>query len=119
MDYRRTKYCPELIDVSQKKKEVEKLVEIEHPNAKDMHRYISDNSQKFKLEFIKAYALYEEGAFAPNKYNRYDGTNDYQFMLDMFNKRNKSEITEQQHRKIRGLIAYSIKPFLRERLKYK
>lgn len=42
-----------------------------------------------------------------------------QFMLDMFNKRNKSEITEQQHRKIRGLIAYSIKPFLRERLKYK
>ena len=23
------------------------------------------------------YALYEEGAFAPNKYNRYDGTNDY------------------------------------------
>lgn len=27
------------------------------------------------------YALYEEGAFAPNKYNRYDGTNDYQFML--------------------------------------
>ncbi len=65
------------------------------------------------------YALYEEGAFAPNKYNRYDGTNDYQFMLDMFNKRNKSEITEQQHRKIRGLIAYSIKPFLRERLKYK
>mgnify|MGYP003077381369 CR=1 FL=1 len=34
---------------------LEKLVEIEHPNAKDMHRYISDNSQKFKLEFIKAY----------------------------------------------------------------
>lgn len=55
MDYRKTKYCPELIDVSHKKKEVEKLVEIEHPNAKDMHRYISDNSQKFKLEFIKAY----------------------------------------------------------------
>lgn len=53
MDYRRTKYCPELIDVSQKKKEVEKLVEIEHPNAKDMHRYISDNSQKFKLNLLK------------------------------------------------------------------
>lgn len=34
---------------------LEKLAEIEHPNAKDMHRYISDNSQKFKLEFIKAY----------------------------------------------------------------
>ncbi len=55
MDYRRTKYCPELIDVPQKKKEVEKLVEKEHPNARDMHSYISNNSQKFKLEFIKAY----------------------------------------------------------------
>ena len=65
------------------------------------------------------YALYEEGAFTSNQYNGYDGTNDYQFMLDMYNKRNKSNITEQQHRKIRGLIAYSIKPFLRERLKYK
>ena len=55
MDYRRTKYCLELIDVPQKKKEVEKLVEKEHPNARDMHSYISNNSQKFKLEFIKAY----------------------------------------------------------------
>ena len=55
MDYRRTKYCPELIDVPQKKKEVEALVKAEHPYAKDMHSYISDNSQKFKLEFIKAY----------------------------------------------------------------
>ena len=52
MDYRRTKYCPELIDVSQKKKEVEKLVEIEHPNAKDMHRYISDNSSWNLLKHI-------------------------------------------------------------------
>ena len=40
-------------------------------------------------------------------------------MFGMYNKRNKSNITEQQHRKIRGLIAYSIKPFLRKRLKYK
>ena len=78
---------------------------------------LNEVSKYFSKKLL--YALYEEGAFAPNKYNRYDGTNDYQFMLDMFNKRNKSEITEQQHRKIRGLIAYSIKPFLRERLKYK
>lgn len=55
MDYRRTKYCPELIDVLQKKKKVEDLVKFEHPYAKDMHSYISDNSQKFKLEFIKIY----------------------------------------------------------------
>ena len=55
MDYRRTKYCPKLIEVLKKKKEVENLVKAEHPNAKDMHRYISDNSQNFKREFIKAY----------------------------------------------------------------
>lgn len=55
MDYRRTKYCSELIDVPQKKKEVAALVKAEHPHAKDMHRYISNNSQKFKSEFIKVY----------------------------------------------------------------
>lgn len=92
----------------------------------DMYRLAHSMERGERIELTSKYfskkllyALYEEGAFAPNKYNRYDGTNDYQFMLDMFNKRNKSEITEQQHRKIRGLIAYSIKPFLRERLKYK
>lgn len=75
------------------------------------------NSKFFTKKLI--YALYKEGAFVPNKYNRYDGTNDYQFILDMFNKRNKSKITEAQKRKIRGLIAYTIKPFLQKRLKYK
>lgn len=38
------------------------------------------------------YALYEEGAFVPNKYNRYDETNDYQFMLDMFNKKIRARL---------------------------
>lgn len=55
MDYRRTKYCPELVDIQQKKKDVETLVKAEHPKAIDMHSYISNNSQRFKLEFIKAY----------------------------------------------------------------
>ena len=55
MDYRRTKYCPELIDIQQKKNKVEDLIKTEHPYAKDMHSYISNNSQKFKIEFIKAY----------------------------------------------------------------
>lgn len=55
MDYRRTKYCPELENVQSKKKNVETLVKTKHPHAEDMHSYISDNSQNFKLEFIKAY----------------------------------------------------------------
>lgn len=62
-------------------------------------------------------ALYEDGAFALSRFNNYDGYNDYEFLLDMFNKRNKSEITDRQQAKIRGLIAYSIKPYLSSRLK--
>ena len=64
-------------------------------------------------------ALYDEGAFQDNQYNRFDGWNDYDFMLKMFNKRDKTLITEPQHRKIGGLIAYSIKPFLARKLKSK
>lgn len=65
------------------------------------------------------WALYEDGAFAPSQYNDFDGHNDYQFMLDMFNKRIKSNITQRQQAKIRGIIAYSIRPYLLRKLKFK
>lgn len=55
MDYRRTKYCPELVDIGEKKKRVEDLIRVEHPYAEDMHKYISNNFKEFKIEFIKAY----------------------------------------------------------------
>ena len=57
MDYRRTKYCPVLVDIKEKKKKIEYLVKEEHPYAKDMHAYISDNSENFKVEFLKAYNM--------------------------------------------------------------
>lgn len=41
---------------------------------------------------------------------------DCEFMLKMFNKRNKNDITTMQQRKINAIIAYSIKPFLAQRL---
>lgn len=75
------------------------------------------NSKYFSKKLLCE--LYEEGAFSSNKYNKYDASNDLQFMLDMFNKRDKDSITEAQHKKIRGLIGYSIKPFLKEQLRYK
>jgi hypothetical protein len=56
--------------------------------------------------------LYEEGAFPDNQYNRWDGENDYQFLLDMFNKRNKEAISDKQARKIYGLLRYTVKPFI-------
>lgn len=55
MDYRKTKYCPELIDINERKRKVENLVKVDHPNAQDMHTYISDNSEKYKLKFLEIY----------------------------------------------------------------
>lgn len=76
---------------------------------------LSSNFFSRKLLF----ALYEDGAFYPTRYNHYNGENDYKFMLDMFNKRDKFNITEAQRRKIRGIIGFSIKPYLQRNLKYK
>lgn len=63
------------------------------------------------------YALYDDNAFTDNQYNHFNGYNDYQFLLEMFNKRDKSSITYAQKRKINALIAYSIKPYLIRTLK--
>ena len=62
--------------------------------------------------------LYEQGAF-DTAYNRYDGEEDYEFMLTMFNKRNKDLITPKQHKKIKGILLNSIRPFLERRLSEK
>lgn len=57
--------------------------------------------------------LYDLGAFKPSPYNGYDPYNDYQFMLDMFNKRNRSE---RQDKRATAIILNSIKPFLQDML---
>lgn len=75
------------------------------------------SSQYFSKKLLLA--LFEEGAFRPTQYNQFDGRNDYQFMLDMFNKRVKSNITLAQRRKISAIIGYSIKPYLLRTLKFK
>ncbi|MDE6699222.1 MAG: hypothetical protein K2J91_07080, partial [Lachnospiraceae bacterium] len=49
-------------------------------------------------------------------YNHYDGVNDYEFMLKMFNKRDKSSITIKQNKKIKAVLLNSVKPFLLETL---
>lgn len=79
--------------------------------------YIQLTTEFFSRKLLKK--LYDEGAFVPNMYNHSDGYYDYQFMLDMFNKRDKSSISPQQRRKIRGIIAYSIRPYLEEKLSNK
>lgn len=58
--------------------------------------------------------LYEQGAFPDNKWNDWDGYNDYRFLLDMFNRGYGSE---SQLRKVHVLIEKAVYPWLRERWK--
>lgn len=81
-----------------------------------------DNRERIELTpeyFSKKllYTLYEKNIFEPTQYNNYDGYNDYLFLLEMFKKRNKSEITERQKRKITAIIMNSVLPYLRNTLK--
>ena len=63
---------------------------------------------------VRTNHLYDEGVFAPARYNKYDGINDYEFLLDMFNQR--KEPNSNQQGKINGIIAYSIIPYLQKEL---
>lgn len=50
--------------------------------------------------------LYEKGAFPDNQFNKYNGANDRDFMIKMFNKR--SEPTEKQKNKIYMILERDI-----------
>lgn len=90
----------------------EQLFKLLH--AVESGEYISLSTEFFSRKLL-AY-LYEDGAFTDNEYNNYDAKEDYCFMLDMFNKRNKDQITPRQHKKIRAIIVASIRPYLKEKL---
>lgn len=79
-------------------------------------KFISLSSDLFSRKLLRY--LYEEGAL-DNEYNHFDGENDYEFLLKMFNKRDKDAITPRQESKIRAIIVSSIKPFLIKKLKIK
>lgn len=58
--------------------------------------------------------LLDEGAFPADKWNGYDGENDYLFLIDMFNKRKKDELSGKQQGKIYQLLKLKVIPFVRE-----
>ena len=82
-------------------------------HAVEKQRYLTLSSELFSRKLLRW--LYEQGAF-DTPYNHYNGENDYEFMLKMFNKRDKDSITINQDKKIKAIILNSIKPFLQERL---
>ena len=54
-DYRRTRYCPQLIGLEEHKKAVVAEILKDHPRVEDMHTYISKNDERYKSLFMKAY----------------------------------------------------------------
>lgn len=55
VDYRNTKYdCP-LEDLANKKQLIRSRIVGDHPQAKDMHAYLSKNNLPYKSAFIQAY----------------------------------------------------------------
>lgn len=101
-------------------------------NRKDLNDFTNINESMFKLlramksgKFIELNKdlftrklllyLFEQQVF-DNDFNDFNGEKDYDFMLKMFNKRNKDEISYAQNKKIRAIIMKSIRPYLEKRL---
>ncbi len=102
-------------DLYEETKIKESMYKLCHAIEREEHIELSTKYFTRKL----LYALYQAGAFKANSYNHYHPEIDYNFLLDMFNKRDKNNITYAQQRKINGVIAYSIKPYLDSILRYK
>ena len=86
-------------------------------HAVEKRERIELSSKYFSRKLLEY--LYEKDVFVANEYNGFDGYNDYQFLLKMFNKVNKADISDAQHKKTSAIIMNSILPYLRSELKIK
>lgn len=92
----------------------EQLFRLYH--AVEENKFIRLSNELFSRKLLKY--LYGEGAFLSDNEN-YDEKENYEFLLKMFNKRDKVAITQGQERKIKAIILNNIKPFVQKRLKSK
>lgn len=93
---------------------IEQLFRLYH--AVEENKFISLSNELFSRKLLKY--LYDEGAFLSDNED-YDEEENYEFLLKMFNKREKEAITQGQDRKIKAIILNNIKPFVQKRLKSK
>lgn len=100
---------PDLDDEVSVKEQLFKLL-----HAIENNCFITLSSQFFSRKLLRY--LYDNGAFKSTPYNNYKPSNDYQFLLDMFNKRKRSE---RQNSKATAIILNSIKPYLNKILRNK
>ena len=90
----------------------EQLFKLLH--AIENNNFITLSSQYFSRKLLRYF--YDSDVFEPTPYNQYEPYNDYQFLLDMFNK-NKRSVS--QDKKATAIILNSIKPYLQRLLKDK
>lgn len=102
-------------DMDDKVSITEGLFELLH--AIEAKKYINLSTEFFSRRLLTY--LYDSDAFSPSQYNDFNPRSDYDFLLKMFNKRDKDSISPRQQAKIRAIIVNSLKPFLEELLKNK
>lgn len=103
----------ERVDLDEEVAVKEQLFKLLH--AIENNSFLTLSSDFFSRKLLLY--LLDLGAFKPTSYNHNDPEEDYQFMLDMFNKRSRR--TESQDKKATAIILNSIRPFLREMLREK
>lgn len=101
-------------DLNEKITVKEKLFKLYH--AVETNQFLSLDTELFSRKLIKY--LYKEGAFSSNNPN-YSEDESYKFFLDMFNKRNKDDITLAQDKKIKAILLNNIRPFVKKQLEGK
>jgi len=100
----------ERYDLNEEVAAKEQLFKLLH--AIENNEFLTLSSSLFSRKLLLY--LYDIGAFKPTSHNRYNPENDYHFMLDMFNKRNR--MSYRQESKTTAIILNSIKPFLQQML---
>lgn len=98
-------------DLNEKISVKEKLFKLYH--AVEQKEYLNLDTEIFSRKLINY--LYEQGAFDSSN-PIFPAESNHSFFLEMFNKRNKEDITEAQHRKIRAIMINNIIPFVRKQL---
>ena len=96
-------------DLNEKITVKEKLFKLYH--AVDTNQFLSLDNELFSRKLIKY--LCKEGAFLSSNPN-YSEETSYKFFLDMFNKRNKEDITPAQDKKIKAILLNNIIPFVKK-----
>ena len=88
-----------------------KLLELQQAVAD--RKFITLNTEYFSRDVLLY--LYENGAFKPNKFNKHNPKNDYNFLLKIFNKH--AQPSEKEQKKVTALIMNAIIPFAQARVK--